>query len=160
MPDMRTLQLEPLTAEAFRPFGEFVSLPETRNGKPGFYPDLMQLPLGPVVPTVGLARIGDSRVADMLEYHRFTSEGLLPLDGDCDIFVGAPLPGDPFGAELYAFRIPAGTFVRLNPGVVHGSQMSVTGNPVSILLVLPAFTVGNDTKFVFLPEEERITIEA
>lgn len=156
---MRKVAVQPLTMEAFRPYGDFVSLLKTGDGAPGFYPDLLQLPLGQAVTTVGLVRIQAGRVADMLEYHQFTSEGLLPLDGPCDIFVGQPVPGNPFAAVLHGFRIPAGTFVRLNPGVVHGTQLPVNDAPVSVLLILPAFTVGNDTQYVFLSGEERLTLQ-
>ncbi len=154
---MRNLKPEPLSPEAFAPYGEYVDLKKT-GAEPGFYPDRMQLPLGVGVPTVGVAAVGDNRRVDMLEYHKFTSEGLMPLDGDCDIFVGSPIPGNHFGAELRAFRIPCGTFVRLNPGTIHGSQYSVTGEKVNVLLILPAFTFGNDTEIKMLGEEEQFDI--
>ena len=40
---MRKIVVEPLTAEAFRPYGEYIELYEAGDGE-GFYPDLMQLP--------------------------------------------------------------------------------------------------------------------
>ena len=83
----------------------------------------------------------------------------MPLDGPCDIFVGQPVPGNPFAACCTASASPAGTFVRLNPGVVHGTQLPVNDAPVSVLLILPAFTVGNDTQYVFLSGEERLTLQ-
>ena len=94
----------------------------------------------------------------MLEYHCFTSEGFLPMNGDCLFFVGSPVPGNPFAAELHAFRAPKGTLVRLNPGVVHGAQFAVEEQPVDVLLILPAFTFGNDTRFVMLSGDEQIEI--
>lgn len=155
---MKQLQPKPLTQAAFRPYGDYVELPAYGKGS-GFFPDLMQLPLGgTAVPSVSLARIGSGRTATMLEYHKYTSEGLMPLQGDCVIFVGSPVPGDPFAAALEAFEVPAGTFVRLNPGVVHGSQISVTEAEVDVLLVLPAFTFGNDTEFVMLEGENVLEI--
>ena len=155
---MKQLQAKPLTQAAFRPYGDYVELPAHGAG-PGFFPDLMPLPLGgTAVPAVSLARIGCGRTASMLEYHKYTAEGLMPLQGDCVIFVGAPVPGNPFGAALEAFRVPAGTFVRLNPGVVHGTQISVTGADVDVLLVLPSFTFGNDTEFVMLDGEDVLEI--
>lgn len=154
---MKKIVVEPLTPEAFRPYGEYVNLYETGDGA-GFYPDLMQLPLGQTVTTAGLARVGNERVATMLEYHCFTSEGFLPMNGDCLFFVGSPVPGNPFAAELHAFRAPKGTLVRLNPGVVHGAQFAVEEQPVDVLLILPAFTFGNDTRFVMLSRDEQIEI--
>lgn len=154
---MKKIVLEPLTREAFRPYGDFVSLPQTGDGE-GFYPDLMQIPLAQTVTTAGLARVGNGRVATMLEYHCFTSEAFLPMNGDCLFFVGVPVPGNPFAAELHAFCAPKGTLVRLNPGVVHGAQFAAGKEPVDVLLILPAFTVGNDTKYVMLNAEDQIEI--
>lgn len=154
---MKTIYLEPLTPEAFRPYGEYVCLLQTGEGN-GFYPDLIQIPLGLTVTTAGLARVGAERTATMLEYHCFTSEGFMPLNGDCVFFVGSPVPGNPFAADLHAFRAPKGTMIRLNPGVVHGTQFAVDARSVDVLLLLPAFTFGNDTKLVMLHEEECIRI--
>ncbi len=155
---MRKIVVEPLTAEAFRPYGEYIELHKTGDGE-GFYPDLMQLPLGRTVTTAGLARVGNARVATMLEYHCFTSEGFLPMNGDCLFFVGKPVPGSPFAAELHAFRAPKGTLIRLNPGVVHGAQFAADAQTVDVLLILPAFTFGNDTEFAMLSGDDRIKIE-
>lgn len=157
---MKLLTPLALSREDFQPFGEYVKIGNAETGK-GFFPDLMQLPMGSAVPTISLAQIGNERMVTMLEYHKFTSEGLMPLDGDCDIVVGRPVPGNPFRAELKAFRVPSGTFVRLNPGVVHGSQYSITGKPVNVLLILPAFTFGNDTEFIMITNEtERFEIQS
>jgi len=154
---MKEIYVEPLTTETFRPYGEYVVLPQTGNGE-CFCPDLLQLPLGQAVPTAGLCRVGNSRRVTMLEYHRFTSEGFLPINGDCVFFAGAPVPGAPFAAQLHAFVAPKGTFVRLNPGVVHGAQFSLSEELVDILLVLPSFTFGNDTDYVMLEGDEQIKI--
>lgn len=155
---MKKVAIEPLTPETFKPYGEYISLSQTGNGH-GFYPDLVQLPLGATaVPTVGLARVGNERVASMLEYHCYTAEGFMPMDGDCVFFAGSPVPGDPFAAELHAFLVPKGTFVRLNPGVIHGAQFAVNRDSVDVLLLLPAFTFGNDTEFVMLHGDACIEI--
>jgi ureidoglycolate hydrolase len=154
---MRQVEVQPLEWIAFQPFGEFSKLEE--DIPVGFYPDLMQLPLGSnAVTTISLAVVGMEKRADMLEYHHFTSEGLMPLDDDCDILVGKPVPGNPFAAVLHAFRVPKGTFVKLNPGTVHASQYSVMKKTAHVLLVLPAFTYGNDTEWINLSGEQQVII--
>ena len=84
-------------------------------------------------------------------------EGILPLDGDIDIFVGpSSFRVDP--ATVEAFRVPQGTFVKLNPGVLHGRQFVVNTPAVNVLVLLPERTFGNDCTFTMLEGEDRIRI--
>lgn len=160
---MQTLKAQPLTAQAFAPYGACILPGELgRPGENGFFPDALFLNLGQTAPlTAGFARVaGTRRVVTMLEYHKFTSECILPLNGDCLLFVHRPVPGRPFPTEdMQAFWVPRNTLVRLNPGVVHGNQFSTDGTPVDVLLLLPAFAFGNDTEVKFLPEDEQFLVE-
>lgn len=93
-----------------------------------------------------------------LEAHKFTCEGLLPLDGDVIIFVGSPA-GDRFSVEnLEAFYIPKGTFVKLNPLIVHGTQYPVNTDEVHIVCMLPGRTFRNDMIPQPLEENEKAEI--
>ena len=87
----------------------------------------------------------------------FTSEGILPLDGDIDIFVG-PSSFQVNPASIEAFRVPRGTFVRLNPGVLHGRQFVVDSQSVNVMILLPERTFGNDCVFTRLAESDQIKI--
>ncbi|MFQ7398671.1 MAG: Ureidoglycolate hydrolase, partial [Neglectibacter sp.] len=105
-----------------------------------------------------VARVSEcERIITALEYHQFTCEGILPLDGDIDIFVGpSSFRVDP--ATVEAFRVPQGTFVKLNPGVLHGRQFVVNTPAVNVLVLLPERTFGNDCTFTMLEGEDRIRI--
>ncbi|MCX4316855.1 MAG: hypothetical protein OSJ52_09510 [Lachnospiraceae bacterium] len=46
---------------------------------------------------------------------------MLPLDGDVIIYVGIFRQGFQLDS-MEAFRVPKGTFVKLNPLIVHGTQ--------------------------------------
>lgn len=132
---------------------------ERREGDNIFAPDLLKLHLDGRMPaSVCVARVSEcERVISALEYHQFTCEGILPLDGDIDIFVGpSSFRVDP--ETVVAFRVPKGTFVRLNPGVLHGRQFVVDTPSVNVMILLPERTFGNDCVFTRLEEPDWIRI--
>ena len=161
---MREIQTQALDREAFRPYGDFIDLlrvpqVERREGDNIFAPDLLKLHLDGRMPaSVCVARVSEcERVISALEYHQFTCEGILPLDGDIDIFVGpSSFRVDP--ETVVAFRVPKGTFVRLNPGVLHGRQFVVDTPSVNVMILLPERTFGNDCVFTRLEEPDWIRI--
>lgn len=161
---MREIKARELTPEAFRKYGTYCDLYDieefrkTPPGDSGFYPDILRLNFsGGTMPTVNVSKIRkrENKVA-VMEYHNRTCEGLLPLDGDCLIFVGQGCKG--FDTErLEVFRIPKGTFVVLNPGTVHGTQFCTDQEWVRILILLPERTYENDcVKYNLKPEEQVI----
>lgn len=93
---MREIVSKPLDREAFRPYGDFVDLLHIKqmDAMAGadniFIPDLTTLRLDErMQASVCVARVSQcERIITAVEYHGFTSEGILPLDGDIDIFVG------------------------------------------------------------------------
>lgn len=124
-----------------------------------FIPDLTTLRLDErMQASVCVARVSQcERIITAVEYHGFTSEGILPLDGDIDIFVG-PSSFQVNPASIEAFRVPKGTFVRLNPGVLHGRQFVVDSQSVNVMILLPERTFGNDCVFTRLAESDQIKI--
>ncbi len=165
---MKIIKVQDLTREAFRLYGDFRSLDDlggNLKGEPGdaeFYPDLLQLNLsGTTLPSVCVAKVKErEKIISFLEYHKYTAEGILPLDGDCIIYVGRSWKGFHTG-YVEAFRIPKGTFVRLNPGTIHGTQFTAKGaKEVTILILLPEHTFDNDTWKHFLTgQEDQIRVE-
>ena len=161
---MREIKSQKLDREAFRPYGDYIDLlhvkqMEQREEDNIFVPDLVELHLDGRMPaSICVARVSEcERVVSVLEYHQFTCEGILPLDGDIDIFVGpSSFRVDPETIE--AFRVPQGTIVRLNPGVLHGRQFVVDTPAVNVLILLPERTFGNDCTFTRLEEKDQIRI--
>ena len=154
-----------LDREAFRPYGDFIDLLHVKQMEKMagadniFVPDLVKLHLDGRMPaSVCVAKVSQcERVISMVEYHQYTCEGILPLDGDIDIFVGPySFRLDPKAIQV--FRVPKGTFVRLNPGVVHGRQFVVDTPSVNVLILLPERTFGNDCVFSRLEEADQIRI--
>ena len=87
----------------------------------------------------------------------WTCEGLLPLDGDVIIFVGI-MDSDFRTESIEAFYVPKGTFVKLNPLIVHGTQYPVDKEDVHIVCMLPGRTFKNDMLSRRLETGEQIRI--
>lgn len=163
---VRKIEANELSLEDFRYYGTYNNMLEAGNLRVGeersneFYPDLVLLNLPTSLPIAGsVARVSKcERIIRFAEFHNFTGEGILPLDGDCIIYVGkAGRNIDVNG--LKAFRIPQGTFVSLHPGTVHGCQFTYNTDVVHVLIVLPQRTYKNDCEFVRIPDEDQILID-
>ena len=94
---MKTIHVQPLSAEKFAKYGEFQNLLDdaslaAKSVFPfGFFADVVKLDLGTgTLPTVSVcqARKAEKNIIASLEAHKATCEGLLPLDDDVVIFVG------------------------------------------------------------------------
>ena len=80
------------------------------------------------------------------------------MDADVIIFVGTPA-GKRFDVKnLEAFYVPKGTFVKLNPLIVHGTQFVVDQPEAHIVCMLPGRTFRNDMIGQPLEEEEAAEI--
>lgn len=162
---MKQIQIKPLSREGFRKYGEFQDLlndgemAEKSIFQEGFFADLIKLDLGAdSLPTVSVCQVRQQEVrrVSMLEAHRFTCEGLLPLDSDIIIFAGTPYPGEKFTVDrVEAFYVPQGTFVKLNPLILHGTQFPVGKEIAHVLCLLPGRTFWNDMLAEVLPEGEQ-----
>jgi len=162
---MKQIVAKPLTPEAFARYGTYQNLLDTADLAKksllppfGFFPDVMTLEFGGA-PTVSVCHVkkSEKNIVSFMEAHAKTCEGLLPLDGDVIIYVGAafgpPERWDP--DKLEAFIVPKGTFVKLNSLVIHGSQYPIDSDEVHLLCMLPARTFRNDMLSTFIKEDDK-----
>ena len=162
---MYELKAKPLSKEAFKFYGEYQNLLDVGEFGPagadaGFYPDLIQLNFGKTTsPSICVCKVKktDDIIINFLEYHSYTCEGLIPLDGDVVIYVGRPSRGfkKPDGGDLEAFILPKGTFVRFKPGVLHGTQYCIDQEYTSLICMLPERTYANDCQVFILEGDDR-----
>jgi len=165
---MRTVKSRELTVEDFLPYGTYANLIDPTSEKLGsppieFFRDMVQQNLG----TSGSASFSTCRVekrdyiVDIIEYHSYTSEGIMSIDNDILIHVAVATPND--GSQpldkIEAFRIPKGTMVVLRPGVWHHAPFTANDRPANVLIVLPERTYANDCEVFNISGEDRIRIE-
>lgn len=163
---MYTIKAQKLTPEAFRKYGVYQDLLDNEALKQSsifpqnFFADVVTLDFGNTnLPTISVCHVKKTprNIISFLEAHKFTCEGLLPLDGDVIIFVGTDARN--FNSkDLEAFYVPKGTFVKLNPLIVHGTQYAVNEEEVHIVCMLPGRTFANDIIPHPLPEDEKVEI--
>ncbi|MDO4334019.1 MAG: hypothetical protein Q4C58_15235 [Eubacteriales bacterium] len=165
---MREIKVQKLDQKKFAKYGEFqnllddAALAEKSLFPYGFFADVVKLDFAATtLPTISVCQVKkqEKNIISLLEAHKFTCEGLLPLDDDVIIFTGTPLPGKKFSVEtVEAFYVPKGTFVKLNPLVLHGTQFPVSEGTAHVVCMLPGRTFMNDMLAEPLPEEERAII--
>lgn len=165
---MKTIVAQPLTVQNFKKYGCFqnllddASLAESSVVPVGFFADVMTLDFGrgnPPAVSVCIAGRQPDMVVDFMEAHQHTCEGLLPLDGDVVIFVGAMTWEPPRSDGLEAFLVPKGTFVKTYPLILHGKQFALGQDEVRVLCLLPQRTFYNDMVTVPLADGERVRIQ-
>lgn len=165
---MRTVKSRELTVEDFIPYGTYANLINPTSEKLGsppieFFRDMVQQNLG----TSGSVSFSTCKVEkremiiDTIEYHSYTSEGIMPIDNDILIHVAVATPNDRTqpSDKIVVFRIPKGTMVVLRPGVWHHAPFTVNDHPANVLIVLPERTYANDCELFDLSGEDRICIE-
>ena len=150
---MKQIKAKPLCEQSFKKYGVFQNLLDdesmgTNSINPaGFFPDLITLNFGTTtLPSVCCCSVakGEKNIIGSMEAHQYTCEGLLPIDADVIIFVGVMGREGLSVDNLEAFIIPRGTFVKLNPLIVHGTQYCVNTDSAHILCMLPERTFKND----------------
>ena len=163
---MRKIKVKSLSDRSFLKYGISMNLlnnDEMRERsifRQGFFADLISLDFGvETMPAISVCdvRKQERNIVKFLEAHAKTCEGILPLDDDVIIFAG--IPNEPFSArDLEAFFVPCGTFVKLNPLIVHGTQFPVTKEEVHIVCMLPGRTFHNDMIAHELSEDDQAEI--
>jgi ureidoglycolate hydrolase len=126
---------EPLTPEAFRPFGTVVTRPSDGPDATGpgwsWWARTGALPAADYA--IGHLALEPSASAfDWAEYHPGSVELIAPLGGDCLVYVAAP--GEQPG-EFRVFRVTAGEAVILDRGVWHGAPLALAG-PLTAMVAL------------------------
>ncbi len=163
---MKTIQAKKMTKESFSKYGSYENLyqPATMGigkGSPSaFYPDVMSFDFGTGHNASACVCQVTKRdmVIESYEYHNNGCEGILPLDADIVIFAGYGFPPI-LPVELEAFIVPKGTIVKLNPGVLHGTQFPVENEQATVVVMLPERTFATDLQIVQLGGEEKLLID-
>jgi ureidoglycolate lyase len=164
---MKQVAVKKLSKAGFKIYGSFSNLinPDAPKLAPGvveFYRDMERVSLGSTsVASFSVTHVNTrSKIIQKLEYHNFSGEALLPLDGDAIIYVApATRNGEvPTANQIEVFHVPRGTLVTLRPGVWHQAPFACETDVLNVLVVLPERTYVNDCYVTVLPEEEHLEI--
>ena len=144
---------EPLTREAFEPFGRVIARPHAAPDATGpgwsWWAEAAVVPAGGRDHALGYLDLVPGELQfDWAERHARTTETILPLGGACVVYV-APAAEAPAGFR--AFRVAAGTGVVLDPGVWHGAPFAVDA-PLAVAVLLARGTGVGDTVVVRFPD--------
>jgi ureidoglycolate lyase len=162
------LKVQPLSAQAFAPFGHIVTQPNTPSGAGlgflDFWPDLAPLPDTGGPYGVGYITVEPRPlVQSCAERHMHTAECLVPVGGDMLVVVGPPEHLDrpdmlPPPQDFAAFRVAEGEAVILHPGVWHWAPFAAEG-PIRGFVIYKAGTSESDVVFREFAPEATLEIE-
>jgi len=164
---MKTIQVQELSRKTFRQYGSYQNLLDNEDlaeasvNKKGFFADLVTLNFGGgTLPSVSVCHVKreEKNIIGFIEAHKNTCEGLLPLDTDVIIFVGKVIRGELSPETIEAFHVPQGTFVKLEPLILHGRQFVTKAEEAHVLCLLPQRTYSNDMVSRLLEDNDKIEI--
>ncbi len=161
---MRTLQPEPLTKEAFAPFGEYYQFDKpdgySLNGEiHRFFPDRLtesydhRVAFSPI-----LVKRQPVYKVTQVEYHTTTPEIIMPLNGDMILHVAPASNGVPVTDLTKVFLIPQHTMVKMRSAIWHLAPLPANVDELAALIILPECTYANDCTVVDLMPEEQFEI--
>lgn len=138
---MTTIRIEPITADAFAPFGEVLApraAPDKmiNAGRCERHHALATVEIGGGDAIISIFRseaVSLPHDCALLERHPLGSQAFVPLGPDAWLSVVAPDVGGKPGMPR-AFLVPAGTGVNLRAGVWHG-VLTPLNNPADFLVV-------------------------
>ena len=161
---MRLIKAEPLTAEAFAPFGEVLVAPAA----PGrdYFDDLL-VNLRPIAgrPSLSFARIAPTlaRPAPVtkIERHEFSNQAFIPLAPDFSYLVGVAPPAagtdGPDAAALRVFLAAPGQAINYRAGLWH-LPMQAIGGEARFAVVMFNDGGAADTELRDLPEPVGVVV--
>ena len=155
------LHVEPLTAEAFAPFGQVIQQPSAAADATGpgwqWWGETLLMAGDSRPYGVGYLHLDPAAPRfDWAERHMRSPEVLIPTGGACLVYVGPPEQPEqpdrlPPLERFRVFRIEEGQGVLLHPGVWHGAPLA-DGGPLNVVVLLLQGTGATDTSLVRFEE--------
>ena len=151
------LPVKELASDAFAPYGRVVDRPKTAPDAagPGWRWWSETAFLAPAERRYGVGYLDlrpEEPVFDWAERHMASVEMLIPVGGDCLVYVGPAVhPEDPGRLpaleRFEVFRVRQGRAVILEKGVWHGAPMAVD-RPLAVVVLLRRGTGAEDVSLV------------
>jgi len=161
---MKTIQAQPITHEAFAPFGQFYQMDAPKGyalcgALHSFFPDRLvadsqhRVGYSPI-----LVKKPEKMVITQQEYHTTTWEMIMPLDDDMILHVAPASAGTPVTELAQAFIVPKHTLVKMNAAIWHLAPLPANKDQLTAMIILPECTYANDCTVVDLKPEEQFQI--
>ena len=161
---MRIIKVEPITCEAFAPFGQFYKMSSPAGyalcGEiHQFFPDRLtadsthRVGYSPI-----LVKKPEKMVITQQEYHTTTWEMILPMNDDMILHVAPASAGTPVTHLAKAFLVPKHTLVKMNAAIWHLAPLPASAEELSAMIILPECTYANDCTVVDLTPEQQFEI--
>lgn len=155
----RSLTLQPLTVESFRPFGHVIAAP----ADPGrlYHGDLIENRRPQARLDLSLATIAESTLPfplRLFERHAFSSQAFVPLDVACYLVTVCPDngAGQPDPSRAIAFIARSDQAVVYAPGTWH-HPMAVLERPGRFAIVMWVVNDADDEELIPLDDRMMIT---
>jgi ureidoglycolate lyase len=158
---MPVINLEPVTAEAFAPFGQLLPAREVGQARLELIEDLQNLRVTGK-PRLSLAAVAPKPLpltAVEMERHLYSSQAFIPHDCESYLVLVAPHGADdrPEISGIRAFRVPGNVGVNYRAGTWHHPLTALDGPARFVVLT---FIDGTVTDEEFVPLPAPITISA
>ena len=161
---MRQLKVQPLTHEAFAPYGQFYKMEQPEGyalcGElHQFFPDRLvadsdhRVGYSPI-----LVKKPEKMVITQQEYHTTTWEMILPMDDDMILHVAPASAGTPVTQFAKAFLVPKHTLIKMNAAIWHLAPLPASKDQLTAMIILPECTYANDCTVVELAEDQQFEI--
>jgi len=139
------LKIEDLAVESFTPFGEVITQPAREHDAKGlgwlWWGENLTLTGGDRKYAIGYLDLVPAELTfDWAERHMHSDELLIPMGGECLVYVGPPdYPDEPDRLppleRFRVFRLREGQGVLLGKGVWHGAPMALD-EPINVTVLL------------------------
>ena len=161
---MRQIKVEPITNEAFAPFGQFYTMDKPQGyalcGElHQFFPDRVnadsnhRVGYSPI-----LVKKPEKMIITQQEYHTTTWEMILPMNDDMILHVAPASAGTPCTQHGKAFLVPKHTLVKMNAAIWHLAPLPANADQLAAMIILPECTYANDCTVVDLPADQQFEI--
>lgn len=157
---MRTVTIEPITEEAFAPFGQLMAAPEAGQKRVELIEELQNL-RDAAKPRLSLAIVAPTAlplVATQMERHPFSSQAFVPYECDSYLVLVAPhhSQGGPDPDGLKAFRVPGNMGINYSADTWHHPLTALESHGRFVVLTFVEGTT-DDEEFVSLGDPIRIS---
>jgi ureidoglycolate lyase len=149
------IQLQPLTAQAFAPFGEVLEFP-ARTGR-SYFDACLANRRAVAMPSISLSRREDFLAlplqATVMERHEFSSQSFIPVDVCRWVVMTAPHApqGGPDMRHARAFLSGPGQGITYAANIWH-HPMTVLDRPATFAIFMWLARGAGDEEFMTLPE--------